>query len=97
MAKKFTLAELTAGTIEARLADYAMGMADGEVSLLVDVLQELGVSNSGSSQAAAKRAGVHFLANVPGDHGGQCALIANPNTVKQWHEAQKKVKPKQSR
>ena len=54
MAKKFTLAELTAGTIEARLADYAMGMADGEVSLLVDVLQELGVSNSGSSQAAAK-------------------------------------------
>lgn len=97
MAQVFNLTELTTGTVASRIRDYAEGMKDGEVSRLLDVLQELGVSSAGTVHSAVRRSGVYFLANVPGDHGGQCALIANPNTVKQWHEAQQKIKSKKSR
>ena len=41
---------------------------------------------------AAEKAGVIFVAADP-DFGGKRRMIANPKTVKQWHDAQSKLLP----
>ena len=92
MAKTFSFTDLSTGTVEERLRNYADALADGQSVRLIDVIAELDM-NSSPAHCAAKRAGLCFLAFIPGLKGGANTMIANPKTVKAWHAAQQKLPP----
>lgn len=92
MAKTFSFSDLTIGTVEERLRNYAEALADGQAVRILDVIDEMGMSGS-AAHTAAKRAGISFLAFIQGARGAANTMIANPKTVKAWHAAQQKLPP----
>ena len=93
MAEEFDISGLMRKSAGERLADYAATLPDGKAVCLTDVVQELEM-NYAPALLAGKNIGVVFNAYLPHAPGGARAFVANPNTIKTWHEAQQKMPPK---
>lgn len=91
MAEQFDIKKLHGETAATRLANYVADLPDGKAVPLHEVVQDLGM-NYAPALHAAKKVGICFNAFLPGAAGSARALIANPQTVKAWHDAQKKLK-----
>lgn len=93
MAEQFDISDLHPLSAAERLRAYAEAMPDGKVALLNDVAAEMGLSISPAHEAA-KKGGVFLMGHMPSGGAGSSAraMIANPKTVKQWHDLQKQAK-----
>jgi hypothetical protein len=90
MAEQFDIKILSSETAESRLLAYVAKLPDGKAVPLIEAAQEMGIGYS-PALLSAKKAGICFNAFLPGAAGSARALIANPKTVKAWHDAQKKL------
>lgn len=73
------------------LIEIAERLPDGKAVEINAVCEELDYSLS-PALIVAKRSGIYFRAYAKGRKGGAVGMIANPKTVKQWENAQKKLK-----
>lgn len=91
MAELIEVKRLLGKPLSKQLVEFASSLPDGKAVPLLDVIDELGYTLSPAIQAA-KKAGICFKARLEGSGtGGYKTMIANPKTVKQWLDAQKKL------
>lgn len=92
MAELIEIKTLLGKPLSQQLVDLAKALPDGKAVDLLSVVREMDYSLS-PALSAAKKAGVCFKARLEGSGtGGYKTMIANPKTVKQWLDAQKKLK-----
>ena len=91
MAKEIDISKLFGQSSTDRIREYAAKIPIGKAVRFTDAVEELEMSDHVVVKAAEK-AGVIFVAADP-DFGGKRRMIANPKTVKQWHDAQSKLLP----
>jgi hypothetical protein len=93
MAEQFDIGVLQKQSMGERLVEYAAALPDGKAVTLAEAAEELGLTYS-PALSSARKEGITFSAFLAGMGGGARAMIANPQTVKAWHDAQKKLPAK---
>lgn len=84
-----SISELSATSLQDRLAEYAKSIPDGQCVALADASEEIGCSAT-AAMRAAKRAGICLQAWTEREAGSRnIQFIANPKTVKLWQAKQK--------
>lgn len=93
MAEQFDIGVLQKRSMGERLKEYADALPDGKAVTLIEAAEEMHLTYSPALNAARKE-GILFHAFITGCGGSARAMIANPTTVKAWHDAQKKLPAK---